>query len=462
MPKVLVIAYLFPPVGGGGVQRPTKFVRYLPNFGWEPIVLSVKKPAYATYDASLLDELPDNLVIKRAKAFDPTALYFKLKRSGKITDSVGNSSSTVAGHQLLKSTLKRTLNPIRLVGRWIVERIFVPDDKIGWVPFALKAARKLINTHQPDVIYTTSAPFSAHIVGARLSKTTGIPWIADFRDPFVTSVVSGPQTPFHHWVRRKLEKNWVHHAARILTTAEHTTEDFCQRYPDYPTSKWVTITNGYDEDDFKEIQVTLPEVFTLRYVGSLYYKGYSSPDSLLYAIKLFLEDNPQARDQTRVVFTGRLDRTYAGYLENGIRRYELDGVVHVEEPVSHHEAVTRMCTASALLLILATTPGRELTLPGKVFEYLRSGRPILAPLAKGQTWELLEGRDNVFLAQTDDSESIARHLKVLFGRWQQGKLPDQQQSDIETFERQSLTAQLAIILQELIEKTNDKSPTAGG
>ena len=171
--KFLVIAYYFPPLGGGGVQRTTKFVRYLPDFDWEPIVLTIDDPAYSIFDNSLLDELPPDLSVYRTKAFQPTKLYFKMKQRQTALDTPSPSSSK-------KPALSLVSKRLRNLGVGILNWLLIPDDKIGWVPYALREAHKIIKHHQPSLIYTTSAPFSAHIIGARLAKLTGLPWVADF------------------------------------------------------------------------------------------------------------------------------------------------------------------------------------------------------------------------------------------------------------------------------------------
>lgn len=446
---VLFISYFFPPVGGGGVQRTTKFVRYLPDFGWEPLILTVKNPAYATFDPSLLDELPDDLVIEYSNAFQITALYFRLKRRSSEMTADTKSPKTAATTSL-KSQIFRQ---IRRIGRTTLQYTMIPDDKIGWVPYALRRAKQMIAAHNPAAIYTTSSPFSAHIIGAKLSRQTGLPWIADFRDPYVADARVGPHTAFHRTVRSYLERGWVRQATRVITTTDRTTADFQARYPEQPSEKWVTITNGYDESDFADLPTQQNDHFTIAYVGSLYHDAYPRPDPIFRAVRALIDHDPAAAESVRITFTGRLDRVYATYIDEDVQRYNLHNIVTVEPPVSHHEAIQRMCRAATLLLMLVQKPGTDLVLHGKIFEYLRAERPIVATLPPGASWDILAGRENVYLCAPDDHITLTETIRTLFTAWKNGNLPNIQQPDVTNFERRALTGKLAELFDNL--KAND-------
>jgi len=440
--KVLMIAYFFPPVGGGGVQRTAKFARYLPDFGWQPIILTVENAAYSTFDPSLLAELPPDLAVYRTRAFQPTALYFKMKQR-QATSPAPAKPPSISPKALLR---------VRAAGRWLSQAVLFPDDKIGWVPYALRQAKQIIKTHQPDLIYSTSAPFSAHIIAERLARQTGLPWVADFRDPYVGDQWSARISPLHGYGRRWLEKKWVQRAQRVIVTSRPTQHDFARRYPHLPATHWETITNGYDEADFAQMHPA-PEspFFTLVFVGSAYADANPHPQPLCAAIHALLSAQPDLRAVFRLQFVGSTDRAYRQLLAEAIAHYGLHDVVTFLPSVPHHAAVQSMCNASVLLLMRNTAGGAELVISGKTFEYLRAGRPILALLPQGAMQDLLRDVGRAAIFAPTDSAGIQKQLAHWLVQWRAGGLPSAT-DDYQAYERRALCKRLATVLDEVTKK----------
>ncbi|HSP87008.1 MAG TPA: glycosyltransferase, partial [Ignavibacteriaceae bacterium] len=249
--KVLFISYLFPPVAGGGVQRSSKFVKYLPYFGWMPLVLTVKEPYDFYSDESLLDDIKENCKVYRTISIEPMKWVRKfLKRKWQKKINEENKSST------------KTIKPGFLVK--LKTYLLVPDNEILWLPFAVWKGWQIIRKEKPLIIYSTSSPYTDHLIALILAKFCKLPWVADFRDLWVDR----PNFPKNNWrlqVDRKLERTIIKNADYILTATQQLADRFKELYPE---KKYSSITNGYDEDDFNLNHETPPRnEFRITYTG---------------------------------------------------------------------------------------------------------------------------------------------------------------------------------------------------
>lgn len=450
---VLVVTPYFPPVGGGGVQRITKFVRYLRDFDWNPIVLTIDQPAYSTFDPSLVSELPTDLPIYRVKAIQPTAFYFTLKRSRRLQAT--EITPTVTSPNLLRHNIYR----MRTIGRRFFQLVLVPDDKVGWVPYARHAALKIIQKQHIDLIFTTCPPYSANMVGAYLTRRTGIPWVADFRDPFLGSDLVPIPTLLHHRFFQDLERHWVQHAARVVSVSPVMTRNFTERYPEIDRDKWVTVLNGYDEEDFNLIDIEPSQnLFLIRHIGTMYANASPDPDAFFRAIYELANADPDVKRFLRVEFIGAADAAWMGAARSGILKYGLQDMILLRDPVSHMEAVQAMLDSSILLMMLGEKSGSEFAIRAKMFEYLRAHRMILALAPKdGAMFDLLHSMDGVHFESPNDSSAIASTLKTWFTMWKQGTLPHPENIGHEMFGRRLLTKKLAQVFDEVVSEKGRNS-----
>lgn len=452
---VLMIAYLFPPAGGVGAIRPTKFARYLPEFGWNVVVLTVNKPGYAVYDQTLAEQLPDDLPIYRTRSIEPTSLYFALKRrqSAAAKSEAGVSTQSGGHGRLLGAILK----PIRIAGRTVMRYTLFPDDKIGWQPFAVRAGRKIIKQHNIDVIYTCAPPYSVHSIGTKLSKQTAVPLVLDFRDSFVDEDPTAHLSRYHMWRATRLERNWVNTAKRVITVTPPMTRRIASRYRQLPDTRWTTVMNGYDEADFADVPTRLDnDVFDLRHIGSLYRGTVPDLTPLLYAIRQLLDRDPAAAKDFRMSFIGSIDDTFKHQLNSGIQHYNLADNVHLQPAVSHQQATDLMCTAGALMVALSDDPGMELALRVKTFEYLRAKRPILGLVAPSAAYDLLKTMDSAALLSPDDDAAISQQLQTWLQQWRDGTLPVPTNSGYDQFERRALTGQLAQVFDNILDEVGQQ------
>lgn len=416
MRTVLLAAYYFPPLAGGGVYRPLKFAKYLGQFGWRPVVLTVKSaPYHWASDASLLAELPAGVALVRAPSFEPHRLYAVL-----------------------------SLFRLNALAAWIERVFFIPDDKIGWLPGALWRGYRLIRTYGIDVVLTTGPPHSAHFLGYMLKRWTGCRWVADFRDHWTLNPMGAPRRPA---LERRWEKTVLTACDRILTVTEGNRKELIETFRLAP-GKVRLIPNGYDGEDFEGLPASCPapdHKLTVVYAGTFY--GTRSPEPFLRGLRRLLDRDPGLAGGLRVRFIGKAEDRFLDL----IRTLQLEGLVEFLGFLSHREAIEQIVSADALLLVIAPEDGNQNVLTGKVFEYLAAGKPVLALVPEGAASKLLtDARVGVTVAPTD-IEAIAEQLHVLYQRHRQHTLAINPDWDvIRRFDRRRLTAQLAEMLNELM------------
>ncbi|MFH1335332.1 MAG: glycosyltransferase, partial [Candidatus Zixiibacteriota bacterium] len=339
--KVLIISYYFPPMGMGGVQRVTKFTKYLPLFGWKPIVLTVKEVNYLAEDHSLLKELPKEAKIIRTGSFDPLRILFIWRK--------------LLGNRKQKGYAVHS-------GRAKWSQLFswfdVPDSKLGWIPFALLTGLKLYRKEKFDLIFSSSPPPSLHLTGYLLKFITGIPWIADFRDPWVGYQMEIFPTPFHRFLKTKMENMIIRRADRVITANPAIKEDFERRHPGI--KYFHLLDQGYDEEDFDTTPGQPSEIFTLGYLGT--FSPDCDPKPVFVALGELIGENRIPREKIRLVHYGL---SIGMNLNALIEKYNLKDVVQSKGYLYHREALMEMKKVSLSLLVTSDNP---LIFPAKVFE----------------------------------------------------------------------------------------------
>jgi glycosyltransferase involved in cell wall biosynthesis len=416
--KVLVLAYYFPPLGMGGVQRVTKFVKYLPLFGWKPYVLTVKDADYWAKDYSLLEELPSEAKIIRTGSLDPLRISFVFR-------SIFGKGQREGEPVRLKSVGKSKLSS------WL----FFPDSKIGWIPFALTKALLLCRKEKFDLIFSSSPPPSVHLTGCLLNLITGIPWIADFRDAWTGYKLETFPTPLHLFLKEKAQRLFVGMADRVIVANPAIGSDFEIRYPQ--TRKIRLVSQGYDEEDFKTIQSTLPETFTIGYLGTL--SPDCDPEPFLSALSLWVNQGMIPKEKVRFLHVG-LSRGID--LDRLIRKYRLEGVAEKRGYLSHRESLNEMKGVSLLLLVTSDHPS---IFPAKVFEYLRLKKPVLGIVPPGsQIGRLLTEMRIGRVVSPEDKRGIKEALQSCFSEsLKGGSGMHVDEGNLRKYERKSLSLSLA-------------------
>lgn len=423
--KVLILAYYFPPLGLGGVQRITKFVKYLPLFGWRPYVLTVKGIEYLAQDFSLLRDLSPKTKIIRTGSFDPLRVWFVGKNILRTKRGKGKLSKIYS------------LRTSRFLS-WL----FFPDNKVGWIPFALKNGLSLCRRERFDLIFSTSPPPSLHLTGYLLKLLTKIPWIADFRDPWAGYKFGSFPTSIHLFLQKRLEKLIIEKASRVITANLAIKRELEFRNP--PAKKIRLVSQGYDEDDFSTYQADLSDVFTAGYLGTL--SPDCDPEPFFDALGELIKKGMIPKGRVKFVHVGR---AVGIDLQQMIDQHGLGEVVERKGYLAHVESLREMERVTLLLLVTSNHPS---VFPAKVFEYLRLKKPILgiAP-ADSEIARFLTGMKLGKVASPKDKRAIKEALLSFFSDFQKGKLTlEVKKEQMKRFERKALTRKLASLFDEVL------------
>ncbi|MCJ7509216.1 MAG: glycosyltransferase family 4 protein [candidate division Zixibacteria bacterium] len=426
MKKVLIISYYFPPMGMGGVQRALKFAKYLPSFGWQPIILTVKDVDYFAKDYTLLDELPSDVKIIRTGSLDPLRLSYLLKRITRKT----------------KESQGETYTPLKAK---ILSWFFFPDNKIGWFPFALVKGINICKKEKVDLILSTSPPPSCHLIGYVLKRLCGKPWVADFRDLWF-----GPQyeffpTPLHTAARKIIEKT-ISKNADAIVTVNHKITEYIQGY----SPKTIeTIFNGYDREDFN-FEIKKPtDRFTILHFGT--FGPGLNPEPFFKALSNLIRKKLINSNNIKFIKTGQ---TIGLNLQSLLDKYNLKDITQTLGYVSSHKgALQILAQADLLLLITSLSPQSKYVTPGKVYEYLAANRPILAIVPEDSSAaQIIQFTQTGKVISPDRIEEIEKAILDYYQNYlekRSGLKPNR--AEINKFERKYLTSKLATLFDRTIQ-----------
>ncbi len=432
MRRVLIVSYYFPPAGGPGVQRALKFVKYLPECGWQPDVLTVEEGAYPASDPSLAEDVPSAATVHRTTSLDPHRLYARL--TGRAADDVDVGS--VKG---------RDDGWMERLGRWVRANLFLPDARVGWVPFALWRGHQLLATQKIDAILTTGPPHSTHLIGAALQKTTGVPWVADFRDPW-TDINYYEELPHTRWARRLdafLERMVLRRAQRVTTVSPTWRALLAQKADESSPDRFSVVQNGYDADDVPSEQASPAEgAFELTHVGSLY--ASRNPVGLWSTLERLRADDQVPALRIRLV--GTVDPN----VHRSLRAHGLSSITEHVSYVPHAKAMAFMRQAGLLLLSIEDFPQAGGMMTGKIYEYLASGRPVLGVgPPDGDAAALLRRTDGGQLFGRDDVSGLAEYIQSHYEAWAAGTPRRGAPAEaVQPYRRRAQTKQMATELDE--------------
>jgi glycosyltransferase involved in cell wall biosynthesis len=348
MKRLLVLSYYFPPLGMSGVQRTLKFVKYLPQFGWQPVVLTIKPRGSYGYDPALLDEIPGTEIV-RTFSFDP--LYLS---PSKHSPSAAARRGMVAG----------------------LNRFFIPDNKLGWIPFAVNRGLSLAKEQSIDAIYSTAPPFSSHLAALALKRKLGKPLICDFRDAWTQNPMASYASPLHKWLDRSLERKVLKNADRVLAINQEILDSFVGMHPGVNSDKFRVLPQGFDPADFEGVAPIKRSKFTIVYTGTFVEKR--TPEPLLRALALIRDKQPDIFSDIQVIFAG----AYRQSDKEMVRSAGMDKMVEFKGYVPHKESLALLKSADLLWLVIHPSEGKTVA-TGKLYEYLGAQKPILASVPEG-------------------------------------------------------------------------------
>ncbi len=442
MKKVLIVAYLYPPAGGVGAHRITKYVKYLPGTGWQPHVLTVKEKFYELVDPALGKDIPDTVTVSRTGTLN----------CSRLVKRFAGSPYTLAG--LDQDNNKRTLRgkfkpPLLRLLKLLSHHIFVPDYEVGWLPFGILRGINLFKKCPPDVLFITGSPYSSFLIGLILRKAFSVPLVIDLRDAWTLNVWRMKEkTPLKRSIEGHMEHIVVKNAARVICVQPDMCEDYRNEYPRY-ANKFVTITNGFDADDFRNLQPCNrdDEGFRIIYTGRLPRNCGLEP--FLEAVKILQEMQPKIIQNLKIFFVGELD----GNKRQLIKSMGLDEYVRCVGYVSHHRCLSYMKSAD-LLLILGRDENDRAMLPAKVFEYLATGKPILALMSSNSAAAEVVRKACNFKIVDNTENASERVVEAILATYHESKQEKKgwNRQGIEQFARSRLTQQLAEVLDTVCDE----------
>lgn len=427
MKKVLIVTYYFPPAGGPGVQRWLKFVKYLPEFGVKPIVYIPENPNYPIIDTLLENEIPKELIILKNKIFEPYGLasIFSKNKTQKISAGI------------IPSNRKQTI--LEKIFLWIRGNLFIPDARVFWVKPSVKFLEKYIVENNIEIIITTGPPHSLHLIGMKLKDKLNLNWIADFRDPWTTigyhkALKLSSVSKHRH---ETLEKQVLNTADVILVTSNTTKIEF-QAITDKPIE---VFTNGYDIE--KVGKQLLDKKFTLAHIGSLL--SERNPILLWECLSELAKDIPGFKTNFELKFIGTVSQD----LLNTIASFNLNDNLNYLGYVSHSEAVSHQKKSQVLLLIEINSKDTISIIPGKLFEYMVSDRPILAIGPKGSDFaEIIAKTNTGVFCDYSQKDVLKATILEYYNKFLEGSLQSYPVG-LQQYSRKNITEQLSQLIHKL-------------
>lgn len=424
--KVLIITYYWPPAGGPGVQRWLKFVKYLPDFGIQPIVYIPENPTYPIIDENLVKEVSDKAIILKHKIFEPyqIASLFSKNKTKKI-------SSGIIPNQKKQSFLDKLFLLIR-------GNLFIPDARVFWVKPSVRFLEKYIIENNIDTIITSGPPHSLHLIGLQLKQKLSVKWIADFRDPW-TTIGYHKSLRLSNYASKKhkfLENKVLNTADTIIVTSKTTKTEF-----EAITSKPIeVITNGYDNENIEK-QV-LDTKFSLAHIGS--FLSERNPSILWESLVELLSEVPDFNKHLEIKLIGAVSQEV---LES-IAQFGLNPYLNNLGYVSHGEAIAHQKKSQLLLLIEINSKETRSIIPGKLFEYMVSNRPIIAIGPNGSDFaEIITNTNTGVFFDYSEKVKLKKVILDSYNLYLDGKLQSNGVG-LQKYSRKSLTRELVELLNK--------------
>ena len=384
MRKLLLIAYFYPPLGGPGVQRPVKLVKYLEQFDVFTDVITVKDIVFHSTDNKLLKEDKAHKII-RTSSFDLMSILKKISKPKTNKAVYFNTPEKY---------------------KKIIRNVFPIDDKIGWLPFVMKAGKKLFRKNKYDAVMATMGPYTSGIAAYKLAKKNKLPLIIDYRDhwtlnPYITFI-----TKLHKRYSKKWENKILRFASVITVVSKTMKKDLIREFGEVLRNKIKVIYNGWDADDFSNFVIWKNEKLVIKYIGNFY--GHQNPRYFIEALEL-LYSRDQLPNDLLIEFTGNYYSETIDYIVNS----KVAHMIKINSQIEHKDAIKSLMNCDALLLFIASHKGKGV-LTGKLFEYLRSGKEILAMVPpEGEAAEILRHNKHDLICEMEDVEIIAKNFLKL-------------------------------------------------
>lgn len=456
MRKILLISYCFPPMAVVGVYRTIKFVKYLRQFDWEPVILTLSNPIDYAFNPELFKDIPRDVKVYRSRMVSPMITWENWTSRQDRGSAIAAGAST-NGKREVPPQQQPSQNPsapataglFQRLKRNVIAGLTTPDKCTGWMLTALPKTLHIIRKEKIDCLYTSTPPHSAHLIGLYAKKMTGLPFVADFRAPWTQNEYFD-DVKEQHWQKQLEEKLElaVHRGADVvISNSTWEGEGYRRKYGPLVGDKFHPILNGYDPDDFDPTGAISYDEFTIAYIGSLYKRR--DPGLFLQGLKRFLDTHPDARARTRALFIGPGESV----LETYGNRLGLTDVLERIDFLPQSEAYKYLFGAHVLLMILGFDARGKGVIPAKIFEYLPTGRPILALIPEGETANMVRKYDAGTIITEPDVMQIAQAIEKYYQDFLKNPTVKPQVKVIDEYTRRFQTGQLAELLDRAVGAT---------
>ena len=401
-----MVLYFFPPVGGISTSRNIRNVEHLPQFGWTPVVVTPAEAAYPVTDPSLLELVSPSVEVVRTGSLEAghvrgwvtgIARFLRLPKPGRRR----RQPAERLGPATEPGVAAPRREPDGLLFR-LRRFVFFPDDEIGWLPFALRAALRRHRAAPVDAVYSTASPITSHLVAGLFKRRTGVPWVAEFRDPWLGTALSKPIPWLHRRIKARVERWIIRSADRVIFLAPSTARMYQERYPF--ARNFTVIPNGYDRSEIAASSRSEGPArgFRIVYTGLLF-----RPIELgvfLEGLERLVTRRPELVDRLQVLFYGAVDPACQELADRALADDRLNRVVEFRGYVPRREAIQAVADADAALVLLGAGASMGVYIPGKLFDYIGQNQQILAMIPRGDAWDLLDELEWGVKAEPDPAD----------------------------------------------------------
>ena len=435
MKKVLILTYYWPPSGGAGVQRWLKFVKYMREFGFEPVVYTAENGEMPVIDDSLAKDIPQGMAILKTPIWEPYTFYKRFigrKKEDKINASFLNENK--------KAGITEKISV------WIRGNFFIPDARKFWIKPSISYLDDYIKKNKIDIIISSGPPHSMHLIALGLKKKNkDIKWVADFRDPW-TNIDFYEKLMLTKWAdnkHHKQELSVLQHADKVISVGQTMSNEFLamyQRSGGKDLTKFKVITNGFDDDDLKVGIVIKDKKFSIAHIGTLVKDR--NPQVLWKVLKKIAQENEKFKDQLEIKLVGKIDF----FVKEQIELFGLSQFVNKIEYLPHDKVIEEQQRSKLLLLLVNNTKNAKGILTGKFFEYMSAKVPVLAigPV-DGDLAEIINATNSGLISGFDDEATLEKNILNYFN----GNVSDRNEQQINKYSRRALTKTLCELLKNL-------------
>ena len=422
MKHVLVLAYYFPPLGLSGVQRIAGFVRHLPEHGWQPTVLTAKPAGYFAHDDSLWAPIKEaGIRTIQTRSLDPTRFF----RAG--------------------STVKLPRESRRQVLASVSNWVFVPDNKLGWMPFAVRAGLREATLQSFSAVFSSAPPYTGHLVGRKIARRLGLPLIVDFRDDWVGNPRHFYPTPLHRKLHGRQERQVLQRASAVTTINRPILDGLQTRHKHLRFPGYV-IPHGYEEQHPSSVTRTNHKN-QLRFVYTGVFYDAQTPEYFLRGLREFLTQHPDMRNRVSAIFAGLVP----DYFARLVRNLKLEQVVQYVGYLEHDSVVALQQKADILWMTIGSRPGASQISTGKLFEYMGTRKPILALVPPGAASNTLHRYKAAYIVSPEDVNQTTQALSRIRNDWCDQRFPKPDEAFVSMLSRNHLTQKLSDVLNTIVQ-----------